>query len=97
MNLIEKALQEWPETRNSDKKLILAVWYLQDPDYESNFRHFFQNKAISPETIRRTRQKLQQDGKYRADEEVEEQRYSLFKMGRATAGTSVIWDHDNGY
>ncbi len=97
MKLVEKALQQWPETRNSDKKLILAVWYLQDPDYEENFRHFFQNKALSPETIRRTRQKLQEQGKYRADEEVEEQRYDLFKMGRATAGTSVIWEHDNGY
>lgn len=97
MKLVEKALQQWPETRNSDKKLILAVWYLQDPDYEENFRHFFQNKALSPETIRRTRQKLQEQGKYRADEEVEEKRYDLFKMGRATAGTSVIWDHDNGY
>lgn len=96
MTLVEKALQKWPETRNSDKKLILAVWYLQNPDYELDFRNFFQNKAISPETIRRQRQKLQEQGLYRADEEVEEKRYNLFKMARATAGQTV-WDHDNGY
>ena len=41
--------------------------------------HFFQNKTISPETIRRRRQKFQMDGKYRATEEIEEQRYKLFE------------------
>ena len=87
--LVEKALQQWPETRNSDRKLILAVWFLQDPNYEDNFRHFFQNKAISPETIRRARQKFQMDGKYRATEEIEEQRYKLFEKARGTAGASV--------
>ena len=35
--LVEKSLQQWPETHNSDRKLILTVWYLQDPDYEDNF------------------------------------------------------------
>lgn len=87
--LVEKALQQWPETRNSDRKLILAVWYLQDPDYEDNFRHFFQNKAISPETIRRTRQKFQMDGKYRATEEIEEQRYKLFEKAKESAGATI--------
>lgn len=87
--LVEKALQQWPETRNSDRKLILAVWFLQDPNYEDNFRHFFQNKAISPETIRRTRQKFQMDGKYRATEEIEEQRYKLFEKAKESAGATI--------
>jgi hypothetical protein len=93
MSLTEKALQLYPETRSDDKKLILAVWYLQNPDYELDFRKFFQYKAISPETIRRTRQKLQMDGKYRATEEVEEKRFDLFRQARATAGATV-WDHE---
>lgn len=93
MTLTEKALQLYPETRSDDKKLILAVWWLQDNDYELNFRKFFQYKAISPETIRRTRQKLQEQGLYPATKEVEEKRYDLFKQARATAGATV-WDHE---
>jgi len=93
MTLTERALQKYPETRSDDKKLILAVWYLQNPDYELDFRKFFQYKAISPETIRRTRQKLQMEGKYKATEEVEEQRYDLFKQARMTAGRT-IWEHE---
>jgi hypothetical protein len=94
MTLTEKALQLYPETRNDDKKLILAVWWLQDNEYELNFRKFFQYKAISPETIRRTRQKLQEQGLYPATEEVEEKRYDLFKQARMTAGRSIVWEND---
>jgi hypothetical protein len=93
MTLTEKALQTYPETRSDDKKLILAVWYLQNPDYELDFRKFFQYKAISPETIRRTRQKLQQDGLYLPTEEVQEHRYDLFKQARMSAG-ATIWEHE---
>lgn len=93
MTLTERALQRYPETRNDDKKLILAVWYLQNPDYERDFRKFFQYKAISPETIRRTRQKLQEQGLYPATEEVEEKRYDLFKQARMTAGATV-WENE---
>lgn len=89
MNLVEKALELYPETRSDDKKLILTVWWLQDHDYERDFRHFFQTKAISPETIRRRRQKLQQEGHYKATESVEELRYELFKQNRWTRGSAV--------
>lgn len=89
MNLVEKALELYPETRSDDKKLILAVWWLQDHDYEKDFRHFFQTKAISPETIRRRRQLLQEKGRYRATEAVEERRYELFKQNRWSRGAVV--------
>ncbi|MCA9345757.1 hypothetical protein KC871_04055 [Candidatus Saccharibacteria bacterium] len=92
MTLVEKALQKWPETRNSDKKLILAVWYLQNPDYELDFRNFFQNKAISPETIRRQRQKLQEQGLYKSNEKIEQYRYELFKNARWSRGATVAED-----
>jgi len=89
MNLVEKALELYPETRSDDKKLILAVWWLQDHNYEKDFRHFFQTKAISPETIRRRRQLLQQRGQYKATETVEELRYELFKNARWSRGATV--------
>ena len=64
VNLLKRPWQQWPETRNSDRKLILAVCIYKIPDYEDNFRHFFQNKAISPKQLD-GRQKFQMDGKYR--------------------------------
>jgi hypothetical protein len=94
MTLTEKALQTWPETRSDDKKLILAVWWLQDNDFESHFKTFFKEKAISPETIRRQRQKYQEQGLYPATEKVQEHRYDLFKQARMTAGRSIVWEND---
>lgn len=90
--LIEKALKEYPAARNSDRKLMLAVWHLQNPNYMSDFKYFFQNVAITPETIRRRRQKLQQDGKYKADEVVDDFRYEKFKQARADQ--NVLWEHE---
>lgn len=89
MNLVEKALELYPETRSDDKKLILTVWWLQDREYTQDFVHFFQHKAISPETIRRRRQKLQEQGRYKATQSVEDLRYELFKQNRWTRGSVV--------
>lgn len=89
MNLVEKALELYPETRSDDKKLILTVWWLQDREYTRDFVHFFQHKAISPETIRRRRQLLQEKGQYKATEKVEENRYNLFKQNRWSRGAVV--------
>lgn len=92
-SLIERALSNYPETRNSDRKLMLAVWFLQDPDYMRHFKEFFQDKAISPETIRRKRQKLQEDGRYPADETVNEFRYQKFQQAQLS-GAESLWDHE---
>lgn len=59
---VMKLLEEEPATRNSDKLLLVRF-------YEREFgtalpelrRVFLENDDISPETIRRTRQKLQAD------------------------------------
>lgn len=77
--LVERALQQWPVTRDNDRKLIMAVWWLQNNNYEKEFKSFFQHTAIMPETITRCRRKLQEQGKYRASESVEQQRYEKFK------------------
>ena len=79
---IEKALKNYPKTRNSDKLLILCVWWLQNPEYQKNFDNFFINHAISTETCRRTRQKLQEQGKYLADESVDQARYDKYETMR---------------
>lgn len=87
--LTEKALRERPETRSNDRKLIYLVWWLQDKNFASDFANFFLNKAISPETIRRYRQKLQEQGKYRATETVEEARYNKYVDNKFTAGEAI--------
>lgn len=92
-SLIERALREYPETRNSDKKLMLAVWHLQNPNYEDNFKEFMLHKAISPETITRKRRKLQEEGKYPASEQVDNFRYTRFQQTRLNGG-ELVWEHE---
>jgi hypothetical protein len=90
--LVERALQTWPATRDSDRKLILAVWWLQDNNYENDFRRFFINKAIMPESITRCRRKLQEQGLYPASKEVVENRFNKFKEMRYSKGNLQIID-----
>lgn len=90
--LVERALQTWPATRDSDRKLILAVWWLQDNNYENDFRRFFTNKAIMPESITRCRRKLQEQGLYPASKEVAENRFNKFKEMRYSKGNLQIID-----
>lgn len=95
--LVEQALQNYPETRDSDKKLMLRVWTMQDPFYDSHFEEFFLHKGFNPETIRRMRQKLQEQGKYPASKKVNEKRYEKFTQmqgyGSATVETvnETLW------
>jgi hypothetical protein len=91
-NLVEKALQTWPATRDSDRKLILAVWWLQDNNYENDFKRFFSNKAIMPESITRCRRKLQEQGLYQASDSVAESRFNKFKEMRYSKGNLQIID-----
>lgn len=88
--LVERALTAWPATRDSDRKLILAVWWLQDNNYESHFKTFFKEKAIMPDTITRCRRKLQEQGKFRASKQVEERRFEKFKEARQAAPVSEV-------
>ena len=82
-NLTEKALRTWTETRDSDKKLILSVWYLQNNNYLDDFKQFFLNDAIHPDSITRVRRKLQEEGKYPASKDVEEHRFKQYKNMRS--------------
>ena len=70
------------EARNSDKSL--QILYLQRAGMalsEPQIQLF--RKLPSMETLRRTRQALQMQGKYPADEAVNEARFTKFKQVRA--------------
>ena len=64
---VEKILRTCPETRDNDRLLMLKVWaaqnpYLRDPQFNFiSFSYgFLQQEYADPESIRRTRQKLQE-------------------------------------
>lgn len=71
---VEWVLNEYPDTRDSDKDLILKVMEL----YYKLDLSYMQKQAIrnapSFESIRRTRQKFQEGGSFKASEEVEDSR-----------------------
>ena len=60
-DLIKITLEDYPETRNSDKKLIWKIWdklgYI-DTGYGLYYEDFM--RSPSTETIRRCRQKIQE-------------------------------------
>jgi hypothetical protein len=69
-----------PALANDDKRLIAAVWYLEgwkDVDLYTNLK-----KVSSPETIRRTRAKLVEEGIIKPSKEVEEWRYKEYTQAR---------------
>lgn len=83
---VEKALATYPATRDNDRKLIIAVWWLQDINYQDNFKEFFLHKAIMPETITRARRKIQEGGKYRPSKQAQEDRTRKFIDMKYTRG-----------
>ena len=73
---VEKVLSERPETRDNDRLLLLHVWEEQGLVLTPEQKHVFKNIASS-ETIRRTRQLLQESGEYEASENVSSARRDL--------------------
>lgn len=67
--VVEMVLRDYPETRDSDRKLLVKVWahcglYLS----EAQAYKFF--SIAPPESIRRIRQKIQERGQYKASKRV---------------------------
>jgi hypothetical protein len=79
--IIKQALLEFPETRGNDKLLILKVWELQGLQFSPEQKSKFLN-ILSSETIRRTRQKLQQLGQYLPSKEIQKKRKELADIYR---------------
>lgn len=78
---ILRAVYKEPKCADSDKLLIAKIWEAEGWDYTLSV---YQNlrKVSSPETIRRTRQKLVEEGKIVPMEETTEARYKEFKQAR---------------
>lgn len=63
---VRAILTLYPETRDNDNLLLLKVWETEDPELENKFYTYFSNMFLSGklshfESVRRTRQKLQQE------------------------------------
>ena len=67
-----------PKAADDDKLLISLIWIDEGWDYSDSL---FNNlkRVSSPETIRRTRQKLQQEGLIKPSEKVMDIRYQEYK------------------
>ena len=78
--LIEKVLLNFPDTRNSDRQLILKVWEIQGLFLSETQKNIF-SSLMSSETIRRTRQRFQAKGQYLASDEVSNaRRYKSYEV-----------------
>lgn len=55
-------LEEIPDTRNSDRLLMIKYWERFDEISFDNFSEEFIQKATQPESIRRSRQSIQAAG-----------------------------------
>ena len=78
---ILRAIADVPEAANDDKLLISLIWKVEGWNYSKsifwNLTH-----VSSPETIRRTRQKLVEEGEIKPSEATTEARYQEFKQAR---------------
>lgn len=93
---VARVLSQKPETRDNDKLLMLYVWQIEGLHLSDSQLEKFKN-ASSPESIRRMRQKMQEEGQYRASEAVEQKRYELYEQTRnaiSTAPQAVSWLND---
>ena len=75
---IMRAVYREPRCADSDKLLIAKIWEYEGWDYTLSVYENLR-EVSSPETIRRTRQKLVEEGKIVPMEETTERRYQEFK------------------
>jgi len=70
-----------PNASNDDKLLIAKIWESEGWDYMDDI-YTNLRRVSSPETIRRTRQKLVEEGVIKPSETATEYRYRDFKRAR---------------
>lgn len=73
INIVGKVLNEFPETRDDDRLLVVEVWGKQGMLMNSLQKKFLQH-CFSPETITRARRHFQALGKYQMSKEALEKR-----------------------
>lgn len=74
---VESILKCVPKTRDSDKELMIVFMAKSGMNLTQMQESVFR-KMASMETIRRSRQIIQEQGKYPASPEVEQERYNKF-------------------
>lgn len=80
-SLVRDILKNNPATRNSDFDLLFAVWKESGVEL-TTYQTEMIRKSFSPETIRRTRQKIQENGEYLPSERVLNGRSKLQQQHR---------------
>ena len=79
-DLVGKVLRDVPDTRDSDRLLILEVWEREGLILNPIQREQFM-QVSSTETIRRVRQKYQEEGLYPAQDKIKKERdYRSWEM-----------------
>ena len=63
--MVERVLRDNPEARGDDKVLMLIIWKEQGLKLTDEQIDFFRTHCLSPESIRRNRQLIQEGGRYR--------------------------------
>lgn len=79
-DMIRSLVRSNPALADDDKRLIASIWYLEgweDKDLYNKLK-----SVSSPETIRRTRAKLVEEGVIKPSEKAQEARYQEFKQAR---------------
>lgn len=87
-DLIKKLLERYPDLRDSDKKLLWAVWHSRGyiNDFNMIDRDSFY-KAPTPESITRARRKIQENFQHlRASKVIEKERRALERLYRKEKG-----------
>jgi hypothetical protein len=88
-NLVEWALKHDNNTRNNDWDLILKVWHEEGLHLSYQQQDFLKTHCSKPETIRRLRQKFQEQGDYLPSEQVEQVRYQKSVDTRQASQSNV--------
>ena len=81
---IENILEKFKETRDSDKKLLLSVWFYEGLKLTPEQKKIFYEKCSIAESITRKRRQLQAENKYLGSPEVMKGRKVQEKLFRQT-------------
>ena len=86
--VVEYVLLNYRSARDSDIDLIIRVWQQEGLKLTYQQTELLKDKCSKPETIRRLRQKLQEQGEYKASEKVDEARFTKSVETRQSIGVT---------
>lgn len=90
-NKILRAVHREPRVADDDKLLISKIWEVEGWDYTLSLYENLR-RVSSPETIRRTRQKLVEEGLVKPSEKATEARYQEFeRIATDFRGNKIIF------